>query len=356
MHPSISACATSSHGRVGSIPRSPSARPRPPLLPPARGAGGARSTPTSTSTSATAGRADAVAVFSAKPYVRSFLEADLMTAFPASRLTDAHLRLETAPLAAGCASVVAFVNDDLSAPVLAALAEAGVRLVALRCAGYDKVDLAAAASLGVRLTRVPSYSPSSIAEHALALALALNRHIPRAHARAREGDYELSGLVGYEMKGKSVGIVGTGAIGTEAARLFAGIGCAVTAFDVRGVPADLVQAGISPAPDLPSLLASSDIVSLHVPLLPSTRKMMDAAALATLKPGAALINVSRGALVDTAAVTRALEEGRMSGFAADVYEGEASLFFQDWGDASWASRVQRGGWDPVLSYLLSFPK
>ena len=158
------------------------------------------------------------------------------------------------------------------------------------------------------------------------------------------------------MRNKHVGIVGCGAIGTAAASLFAGIGCKVTAFDPAGLPPKLAAKGIAAAPDLPSLLADSDFVSLHVPLLPSTRKMMDAAALATLKPGAALINVSRGALVDTAAVTRALEEGRMSGFAADVYEGESSLFFQDWGDSSWASRVQRGGWDPVLSYLLSFPK
>ena len=133
-----------------------------------------------------------------------------MAAFPASRLADARLRLETAPLAAGCAAVVAFVNDDLSAPVLRALADVGVRLVALRCAGFDNVDLGAAAACGIAVTRVPTYSPSSVAEHALALALALNRHIPRAHARAREGDFELSGLVGSEMKGKSVGIVGTG--------------------------------------------------------------------------------------------------------------------------------------------------
>ena len=146
-----------------------------------------------------------------------------------------------------------------------------------------------------------------------------------------------------------------GAIGTAAARLFLGIGCAVSAFDVAGLAPGLAEAGVTPAPDLASLLEASDLVSLHVPLLPTTRKLLDAAALARLKPGAFLINVSRGALVDTAAVTRALEEGRLAGFAADVYEGESALFFQDWGDASWASRVRRGGWDPVLSYLLSFP-
>jgi D-lactate dehydrogenase len=146
-----------------------------------------------------------------------------------------------------------------------------------------------------------------------------------------------------------------GAIGSAAALLFIGIGCTVTAYDVAGLPPALAAAGVAAAPDLASLLAASDLVSLHVPLLPSTRKLIDAASLAALKPGAALINVSRGALVDTAAVTRALEEGRLGGFAADVYEGESALFFQDWGDSSWASRVQRGGWDPVLSYLLSFP-
>ena len=185
--------------------------------------------------------------------------------------------------------------------------------------------------------------------------MALNRCIPRAHARAREGDYELSGLVGYELRGKTVGIVGTGGIGSAAARLFAGIGCRVIAHDVAGVPQDLTAAGITPVPDLASLLAESDVVSLHVPLLPATRHLIDAAALRAIKPHALLINASRGGLVDTQAVTRALEEGRLRGFAADVFERESGLFFEDWGDTAWASRVARGGWDPVFAYLLSFP-
>ena len=291
-----------------------------------------------------------ICVFSAKPYVHSFLEAPLDAAFPgAASYTAARLAPETAKLAAGASVASIFVNDDASAASLQGLADAGVTHISLRCAGFDNVDLSAAAELGMTVTRVPTYSPRSVAEHGLALAMTLLRSTHRAYARLREYNFELSGIVGSQLFGKTVGIIGTGAIGSAACQIYKGLGCRVLAFDIRPNPDARSYAAFVP---LDELLAESDIVSLHVPLLPSTKHMINADSLAKMKHGAILINVSRGGLVDTAAVVDSLQCGRLGGLGLDVYEREGRLFFNDLGEIEPAARVHL--WDPTLALLMSF--
>jgi D-lactate dehydrogenase len=236
---------------------------------------------------------------------------------------------ETAALAAGFEAVCAFVNDSLDRPVLERLAAGGTRLVALRSAGFDHVDLAAAQALGLTVARVPAYSPHAVAEHAVALLLCLNRKLHRAHERVREGNFSLTGLVGFDMFGKTVGVVGTGQIGTVACRIFAGFGCRVLAHDLQENPA---LAGLVSYVPLETLLAEADVVSLHAPLTPATRHLIDAAAIARMKPRAILLNTSRGGLVDTDALVAALKAGQLGGAGLDVYEREAGLFFADHSD------------------------
>lgn len=278
-----------------------------------------------------------------------------LSRYPDTVHTLARLAPETASLAAGCAVASIFVNDDASAPSIAALARAGVTHIALRCAGYDNVDLKAAAEHGITVTRVPSYSPCSVAEHALALTLTLVRSVHRAVNRMRESNFELSGLVGRQLRGKVVGVVGTGAIGVEACRIFHGVGCRVLAFDP--VPNPAARSCASYVASLDALLRQSDIVSLHVPLLPSTHHMINADSLRTMKPGAVLVNVSRGALIDTGAVIDALSTGRLGGLALDVYEREASIFFEDLGEIELddAARMRRR-LDRELLLLMAFPQ
>jgi D-lactate dehydrogenase len=217
--------------------------------------------------------------------------------------------------------------------------------VALRSAGYNNVDLPAAARLGITVTRVPAYSPHAVAEHTVALILALNRKVHRAWARVREGNFSLDGLLGFDLVRRTAGVVGTGKIGAAVVRILSGFGCRVLAFDP--VPnADCLALGAAYV-SLPELLASSDIVTLHCPLTPETRHLVDAASLARMKPGAMLINTGRGALVDTPAVIEALKSGHLGYLGLDVYEEEAALFFED---RSW--RVLQ---DDVFARLLTFP-
>lgn len=260
--------------------------------------------------------------------------------FQPSRLTPA-----TAALAEGVPVVCAFINDDLSAPVLQRLSAGGTRLIALRSAGYNHVDLKAAEQLGLGVVRVPDYSPHAIAEHAVALILALNRRIHRAYNRTREGDFSLHGLIGFDLHGKTVGVIGTGQIGAAFARIMLGFGCRVLASDPQTDPA-LQQAGVHYL-QLDELLPQTDILSLHCPLNAATRHLIDASALASLKPGAMLINTGRGALVDTPALIGALKSGRLGYLGLDVYEEEAQLFFADCSDQP----LQ----DDVLARLLTFP-
>ena len=286
-----------------------------------------------------------VAVFSTKPYDRQFLDAANASARHELAYLEPRLTLETAALTRGVTAVCAFVNDALPAEVLQALAGGGIRLLALRCTGFNNVDLAAARKLGITVARVPEYSPHAVAEHAVTLVLALNRNIHRAYARVREGNFALEGLLGFDMKGRTVGVVGTGRIGAAFARILAGFGCTILAVD-PAPDAACIAAGVRYV-GLPELLAASDIVSLHCPLTPATHHLIDAAALARLRPGAMLINTSRGAVIDTPAVIAALKDGRLGHLGLDVYEEEADLFFEDLSDKV----IQ----DDVFARLLSFP-
>ena len=285
-----------------------------------------------------------VAVFSTKAYDRAFLEA---ANGGRHRMTflEPRLSAETVALAADADAVCIFVNDVAGADVLEALARNGVRLVALRCAGFNNVDVAAAARLGIAVARVPAYSPHAVAEHTLAMILALNRKIHRAYNRVREGNFALDGLLGFDLAGKTVGVVGTGQIGAVALRILSGFGCRLLAHDpVRDPGCEALGARYV---SLDEIFAESDIVSLHCPLTPQTRHMVDAARLARCKPGFMLINTGRGALIDTPAVVAGLKSGVIGSLGIDVYEEEADLFFEDL-----SGKVLH---DDVFARLLTFP-
>lgn len=286
-----------------------------------------------------------VAVFSTRPYDRHFLQRANAAGRHELRFLDAALDATTAVAADGAEAVCAFVNDRLDAEVLGQLQRSGVRLAALRSAGFNHVDLAAAAALGVAVARVPEYSPHAVAEHTVALLLALNRKIHRAFNRVREGNFALEGLLGFDLHGRTVGIVGTGKIGECFARIMAGFGCRLLAHDPKPNPDCLALGARYVALD--ELLAGSDVISLHCPLTPATRHLVDTRALAVVKPGAVLLNTSRGAVVDTRAVIAALKSGRLGGLGLDVYEEEADLFFRDL-----SAEVLH---DDVFARLLTFP-
>ena len=288
-----------------------------------------------------------VAVFSAKPYDRRFLDAANAAAGSRHRLTHLEARLSpaTAVLAGGAGAACLFVNDQADAAVLGEFARAGVRLLALRSAGFNNVDLAAARRLGVAVARVPAYSPDAVAEHTVAMILSLNRSIHRAYARVREGNFALDGLLGFDLKGRVVGVVGTGRIGTAVARIMLGFGCRVLAHDPAPDP-DCLSMGVSYV-DLGELLAASDVVTLHCPLTPRSRHLIDADAIRRMKRGAMLVNTSRGALVDTPAAIEGLKAGAIGRLGLDVYEEEADLFFQDL-----SGQVIQ---DDVFARLLTFP-
>jgi D-lactate dehydrogenase len=288
-----------------------------------------------------------VAVFSTKPYDREFLaQANLANGDPHElRFLEPRLNTETASLAQGASAVCGFVNDVLDRAVLEALVAQGVRLVALRCAGFNNVDLAAARELGIAVARVPAYSPEAVAEHTVALILSLNRNIHRAYARVREGNFALDGLLGFDLKGRTVGIVGTGRIGIGVARIMRGFGCNVLGFDPHH-DAEFAQAG-GHYVELADLLAGSDIVTLHCPLTPQTRHLIDADAIAAMKPGVMLVNTGRGALVETRALIKGLKSGRIGHVGLDVYEEESDLFFENLS----GQIIQ----DDVFARLLTFP-
>ena len=288
-----------------------------------------------------------MAVFSTKPYDREFLEAANARAGAQHELSflEARLSHETASLAVDSPAICAFVNDHLDRPVLESLASGGVRLVALRSAGFNNIDLSAARELGIAVGRVPAYSPNAVAEHTVALILALNRKIHKAYARVREGNFALDGLLGFDLCGRSVGIVGTGKIGLWVARIMHGFGCTVYAYDPERDPA-LEEIG-GHYTDLAELLATSDILTLHCPLNPSTHRLIDADAIERMKPGAMLINTSRGAVVDARALIKGLKSGKIGSVGLDVYEEEGDLFFENLS----GQMLQ----DDVFARLLTFP-
>lgn len=287
-----------------------------------------------------------VAVFSTKPYDRRFLDAANRDGVHQLDYFEARLDTTSATLAAGYPAVCAFVNDRLDAHTLIRLADGGVRLVALRCAGFNNVDLVAAEELGIAVVRVPAYSPEAVAEFTIGLMLALDRNIHRAWARVRENNFALEGLLGRTLGGRTVGVVGTGRIGARVARVLRlGFGCDVLATD-QIVDEDLVAAGVeyvSPR----TLLARSDVITLHCPLTPDTRHMINGEVIAAARPGVMLVNTSRGALIDTVALIEGLKSRKVGGVALDVYEQEGDLFFEDL-----SSEIIQ---DDVFQRLLTFP-
>lgn len=268
-----------------------------------------------------------VAVFSTKTYDRQFLEAANSSIQHELVFFEPRLSRSTAILAAGFPAVCVFVHDIVDAPTLKILAAGGTSLIALRCAGFNNVDLQAAADLGIKVVRVPAYSPYGVAEHAVGLILSLNRKIHRAYNRVREGNFSLSGLLGFNLNGRTVGIIGTGKIGLILGQIMKGFGCNLLAYDVYHNP-ELAAIG-GKYVELAELFANSDIISLHCPLTPETHHLINAEAIEQMKPKVMLINTSRGALIDTQAVIEGLKSHTIGSLGVDVYEQESELFFED---------------------------
>jgi D-lactate dehydrogenase len=285
-----------------------------------------------------------IAVFSTKTYDEEILNAANTGGHNEFEFFEMRLNHTSVKLANGFPAVCCFVNDQLDAAVLEQLHSGGTRLIALRCAGFNQVDLKAAEKLGITVVRVPAYSPHAVAEHAVGMMLTLNRKFHKAYNRVREGDFHLDGLLGFDMVGKTVGIVGTGKIGQGVAKIMLGFGCHVRAYDM--VPnAELSAAGVKYVP-LDELLMTSDIISLHCPLTPQTNHLINDTAFAAMKPGVMLINTSRGAIIDARAAITALKSGKLGYLGLDVYEEEADLFFEDL-----SNQVIQ---DDVFSRLLTF--
>ncbi len=285
-----------------------------------------------------------VAVFNSKKYDRQFLEQANQGRHEISYF-EPRLTAETTPLAEGFDAVCIFVSDEADRPILEKLASGGVKHVALRCAGFNNVDLDATRELGIKVVRVPAYAPAGVAEHAVALMLGLNRKLYKAYNRVREGNFALDGLMGFNMHGKTAGVAGTGKIGQAACRILLGFGMKVLAYDVQEND-DLKQLGVEYV-SLDDLFRRSDVLTLHVPLLKETHHMIDERAIDLMKPGVMLVNTSRGGLVDTDAVIKALKQRRLGSLGLDVYEEEDGLFFED-----------RSGSimdDDVFARLLTFP-
>ncbi|MFY0664371.1 MAG: 2-hydroxyacid dehydrogenase [Natronospirillum sp.] len=285
-----------------------------------------------------------IAVFSAKPYDEQHLTR-FNDAGHSFTFFEPHLNHQTAALAAEHDVVCCFVNDTLDAPTIDVLANLKVRMIAMRCAGFNNVDLAATEQHGIPVVRVPEYSPHAVAEHAVALILDLNRNIHRAFNRVRENDYSLNGLLGFDLYKKTVGVVGTGKIGATFAGIMQGFGCEVIAYDP--FPNPQVQAMNIDYVDLDELWNRSDVVSLHCPLMPETHHLVNAESIALMKRGTMLVNTSRGALIDTRAVIDGLKSGQIGYLGLDVYEEEADLFFEDFSN----QLLQ----DDVFARLLTFP-
>lgn len=275
-----------------------------------------------------------LAVFSTKPYDRRYLEEVHASHTAASKLKlifhEVPLNEETVPLATGVSAVCAFVNDTLDATVIDALASQGVTAILLRCAGFNHVDLPAARRHGIVVANVPAYSPEAVAEFAVALMQTLNRSTHRAYNRVREANFALDGMLGMTLHGKTVGIVGTGRIGLATARIMRGFGCRVLAYDPFPAPGGALEAaGGEYVAELDDLFRAADVISLHCPLNDATRHLVDARAIGLMKKGVLLVNTSRGGLIDSGDLIKALKERHIGGAALDVYEGEADLFYED---------------------------
>jgi D-lactate dehydrogenase len=287
------------------------------------------------------------AVFDTKPYDRQALldvsaNHGIEWHFLEFRLTE-----DSASAAKNARAICAFVNDQLDRPCLEVLARQGVELVALRSTGFNNVDIDAARELKLTVTRVPIYSPHAVAEHAVALLLTLNRKTHRAFNRVRELNFSLNGLVGFDLHGKTAGIVGTGKIGQVTGQILRGFGMRVLAYDPFPNHEWAKQTGVEYAEAVSVLFRNSDVISLHTPLTPETKYTIRAETIELMRPGSILINVSRGALVDTKALIEALKSGRIAGVGLDVYEEEEGIFFEDL-----SGEVLQ---DDDLARLLTFP-
>lgn len=286
------------------------------------------------------------AVYDTKPYDRQYLEEAQGSENITWRFFDFRLTEASAITAKGAQAVCVFVNDVIDRSCLEILAQVGVKLIALRCAGYNNVDLDAAKELNLRVTRVPAYSPHAVAEHTIGLLLALNRKIFRAYNRVRDQNFSLKGLIGFDLCGKTAGIIGAGRIGRLVAQILRGFDMKVLVFDTDHDYAWAEKYGIDYV-KLPALLERSDIISLHVPLLPETFHMLDDEAFDRMKSGVYIINTSRGKVINTASMIKALKTGRVKGVALDTYEEEEGVFFEDLSDQIL--------FDDELSRLLAFP-
>ncbi|MEM9835551.1 MAG: 2-hydroxyacid dehydrogenase [Bacteroidota bacterium] len=285
-----------------------------------------------------------VAVFSTQPYDKEYFER-----FKPKALEFAYfktgLHAQTANLSEGYQAVCVFVNDQIDRRTIRRMQHYGVQLIALRCAGFNNVDLTAAEEAGIKVVRVPAYSPEAIAEHTLALILTLNRKTHKAYNRVREGNFSLNRLIGFNLSGKTVGVIGTGKIGQAFCQLLTGFGCSILAYDPYPNEA-VTQLGASYT-SLQELFAQSDLISLHCPLTDNTRHIINAEAIGQMKKGVMLINTSRGALIDTADVIEGLTQEKIGYLGIDVYEQEENLFFQDLSE----SIIQ----DDYILRLNSFP-
>ncbi|SHG90710.1 D-lactate dehydrogenase [Chryseolinea serpens] len=286
-----------------------------------------------------------ITFFSTQSYDKTFFESHNKDFGFEIDFFEVALTEQTVNLAAGAQAVCVFVNDRVNAAVLEKLAALGVIIIALRCAGFNNVDLAAAAKRGLPVVRVPAYSPHAVAEHAVAMMLTLNRKTHKAYNRIREQNFSLAGLLGFDLFGKTVAVIGTGNIGQVFCRIMLGFGCRVLAYDVVEQDA-LKQAGVTYLP-LDDVLPQADVLSLHCPLNEHTKYLVNDKTLGRMKPGAMLINTSRGGLIDTQSVILALKSGHLGALGVDVYEQEESLFFRDLSDHIVT--------DDVIMRLISFP-
>jgi len=285
-----------------------------------------------------------IGIFSSKPYDRAHLDVANKARHEIIYF-EPGLAPETVPLTKGLDVVCAFVNDDLSAPVIKQMAENGVRCIVLRCAGFNNVDLHAAGEAGIPVMRVPKYSPYAVAEHAFALILALNRKIFRAYNRVRDSNFSLDGLLGFDLHGKTLALIGMGTIGTVAAKIGIGFGMRVLAYDPTP-HSECLALGVEFG-SINEIVTEAHIISLHCPLTHETKYLVNESLLSKMRSGVMLINTSRGGLIDTAALIEGLKRGHIGGVGLDVYEEEEELFFEDLS----GTIIQ----DDVFARLLTFP-
>jgi D-lactate dehydrogenase len=284
-----------------------------------------------------------IAVFSTKSYDKDYL--DRFNTDHEFTYYEAPLNAKTANLTQGHDGVCVFVNDKPDAEAIALMAANGIRLIVLRCAGFNNVDLDAAKKFHLDVKRVPAYSPEAVAEHALALILTLARKTHKAYNRVRESNFSLERLNGFNISGKTIGVVGTGRIGTAFCRIMSGFGARLLAYDLFDSP-ELKQSAVQYV-SLDQIMAESDIISLHCPLNPSTKYLINKDSIALMKKGVMIINTSRGGLINTKDVLKALKQGKIGYLGIDVYEQEENLFFSDLSE----SIVQ----DDLIARLISFP-